>query len=388
MQQSDDNRIKLVDNNDELGKLCLNLSSSRLIALDTEFVRTNTFYGRLGLIQLYDGITCYLIDPIKITAWESFCRLIEEPKNKTVFHSASEDLSLLQTCLKISPNNLFDSQVAGAFLGLGFSLSYQALVQLVLGKHVEKDVTRSDWLARPLSLRQLEYAAEDVVHLPALEDRLKKQMILSDKIDWFNEECSSIISMSTRLENPKTWENAYSLISNAWKLEEENLECLQQLCYWREIQARKRNKPKTWVAKDKDLLNIALIIGDANSISTQMLMNADEIDQRFIRRDGDEILEKLKNSRYKLPPVNKQLLTYPLSLSSRKILQSCQKRVVELADKLSISPELLARKRILQRLVRNYEHHGYLFWPEEFSDWRKEVLQDSFVPLFPGSNQI
>ena len=384
MPRSDDNQIKLVDNNKKLNELCSDLNLVDLIALDTEFVRTNTFYGCLGLIQLCDGRNCYLIDPIEITEWESFCSLIQKPNRKTVFHSASEDLSLLQTSLKISPNNLFDSQIAGAFLGLGFSLSYQAIVKLVLGKHVEKDVTRSDWLARPLSTRQLQYAAEDVFHLPALEICLTEQMASSNKIDWFTEECSNIVSTAKGLENQATWETSYSLVSNAWKLEIESLECLQQLCFWREIQARKRNKPKAWIAKDKDLFNIALIIGDANSISTHMLMNEDKIDKRFIKRDGEEILEKLKNSRYKLEPINRELLTYPLSLSARKILKVCQSRVVSVAEKLSMSPELLARKRILQKLVRDYEYHGYLLWPEEFSEWRKEVLQDSFLPLFPS----
>ena len=384
MPRSDDNRINLVDDNRKLNELCSDLTSVDLIALDTEFVRTNTFYGRLGLIQLFDGRNCYLIDPIEITDWKSFCSLIQQPNRTTVFHSASEDLSLLQTSLKTSPNYLFDSQIAGAFLGLGFSLSYQALVKLVLGEHVEKDVTRSDWLARPLSARQLQYAAEDVFHLPALETCLREQMVSSNKIDWFAEECSNIVFTAKGLENQATWENAYSLVSNAWKLGIESLECLQQLCYWREIQARKRNKPKAWIAKDKDLFNIALIIGDAGSISTHMLKNEDKIDKRFIERDGDEILEMLRNSRYKLKTIDRKLLTYPLSLSARKILKVCQSRVVSVAEKLSMSPELLARKRILQKLVRDYECYGYLLWPEEFSEWRKEVLQDSFLSLFPS----
>ena len=79
------------------------------------------------------------------------------------------------------------------------------------------------------------------------------------------------------------------------------------------------------------------------------------------------------------------LLNYPLSLSARKTLKMCQKRVAEIAEKLSICPEVLARKRSLQKLVREYECYGHLLWSNEFSTWRKEVLQDSFLPLFPGS---
>ena len=152
--ESNSNRFELVDSDERLNELCQELYSEKLLALDTEFVRTNTFYGQLGLIQLYAAEACYLIDPIKVNAWDTFCEIFCEPTRLVILHSASEDLNLLSTSLNITPSCLFDSQIAGAFLGLGFSLSYQAIVQLILGQRVEKDVTRSNWLARPRSKRQ------------------------------------------------------------------------------------------------------------------------------------------------------------------------------------------------------------------------------------------
>ena len=207
-------------------------------------------------------------------------------------------------------------------------------------------------------------------------------LILENKVDWFEDECRSLLETSRGLEEPSNWESSYSQISGSWKLETENLECLQQLCYWRETQARQRNKPKSWIVKDSDLLIMSIIIGDSNHISIKKLMEETKIDKRFLKNHGEEIIEKLSNSRYRLKPIEKGLLNYPLSSSSRKILKQCQERVSEVADKLSISPELLARKRLLQKLVKDYEYSGTLIWPKGFSGWRKEVLNDSLTQIF------
>ena len=127
---------------------------------------------------------------------------------------------------------------------------------------------------------------------------------------------------------------------------------------------------------------MSTIIGDSNQISVKTLMEETKIDKRFLGSDGEEILERLTNSRYQLKPIEKALLNYPLSSSSRKILKQCQERVSEVANKLSIAPELLARKRLLQKLVKDYEYSGTLIWPKEASGWRKEVLNDSLTQIF------
>ena len=112
----------------------------------------------------------------------------------------------MQTTINLIPTTIFDSQVAAAFLGIGFSLSYQALVKLVLGKHIEKDVTRSDWLARPLTERQLQYAADDVCYLLTLETCLREKLKQANKMEWFEDECANILLNAQGVENPSNWE--------------------------------------------------------------------------------------------------------------------------------------------------------------------------------------
>ena len=171
-------------------------------------------------------------------------------------------------------------------------------------------------------------------------------------------------------------------------MKEEELECLQQLCFWREVQARERNKPKNWVAKDSDLLNLALVIADSSHITMEVLVEETRIDKELLRKNGQEILDLLKSSRYKLVPISKELLNYPLGPWARKKLKQCQMGVAEIAEKLSMAPELLARKRALQKLVRDYEHTGQLIWSGELAGWRRGVLEDRFSSLFKTDNTL
>ena len=139
--------------------------SAGVIALDTEFARFNTYYPIVGLIQIATRDDCFLIDPVALSDLEPLAPLLQNPGILKVFHACSEDLEVFQHALGVIPAPLFDTQIAAAVLGVGFSMSYQALVEHWLGVSLPKDQTRSDWLARPLTAQQLHYAALDVIHL-------------------------------------------------------------------------------------------------------------------------------------------------------------------------------------------------------------------------------
>ena len=138
MNAANGNSVLLIDNPTEFEGLVSHLRTLPSIGLDTEFVRTNTFYAKLGLVQISDLKNCYLIDPSKIENWNSFAELPETSGVPVIIHSSSEDLSVLKTSVGGNPSNLFDSQLASAFLGEGFSLSYQALVKLKLDVDLDK----------------------------------------------------------------------------------------------------------------------------------------------------------------------------------------------------------------------------------------------------------
>lgn len=382
MLTANGSQICLVENQREFEELCMVWSEHDYLAIDTEFIRTNTFYPKIGLIQLNDSTASYLIDPLCITNWDKFTALFSKDATEFCVHSCSEDLNLLHTTLAAVPHRIFDSQLAAAFLGLGFSLSYQGLVKLLLGQDIPKDETRSDWLRRPLSNTQLEYAANDVCYLLSLRTALMEQLQSKNVLAWFKEECALQIEIAGEYENKENWKNVYTGISNAWKLDDEKLERLQQLCYWRELKARERNKPRNWIAKDNDLFNLANLNQSETKLSTESLESLSLSDRRIISRYGEEIIETLNSPISGQMIVDRTLLNFPLRPPLRKKLKSCQNVVAVLAEKLSVAPELLARKRLLQELLRDYESHGVLRWQGELAGWRRELLEPEINPLF------
>lgn len=376
MRAANDFPIHLIESQTEFDLLCKSWAELNTISFDTEFVRTNTFYPKLGLLQLADATACYLVDPLCVSDWSGFCALLNMAELQFAIHSSSEDLNLLYTSIQCTPSNLFDSQLAAAFNGLGFSISYQGLVKLLLNSEIAKDETRSDWRKRPLSNAQLVYAANDVCYLSILQDRLLEQLEAKNRTAWFEEECKLQSKLVFELENQINWKNAYAGISNAWKLNNQDLAKLRGLCLWREEKARCLNKPRNWIAKDSDLLNLSLEGSVKNFKSIAFS------DRRFYPRYGNEIIEIIDSLVGDVSEVDRSILNFPLSPLLRKKLKSCQKVVAEIAERLTIAPELLARKRQLQNLARNYQNTGELLWEDDLSGWRREVLEEEISPLF------
>lgn len=374
--------VKFIDSDFLFAELCEKLADCPLLALDTEFMRTNTFYPKIGLLQLADETNCYLIDPLTITDWSVFKQLLVNPGCTFIIHSCGEDFNLLYTFLEQLPVRFFDTQIASSFLGLGFSLSYQSLVKDLLDIEIEKGETRSDWLRRPLTDKQIEYAAIDVKHLLELQRLLKDQLIAKEMLPWFEDECIQLSQIAAKGEMDKTWQNIYSTVSNAWKLDEQGLSRLQKLCYWREVEARASNKPRNWIAKDQDLLVLAIEFSTRDPADVDSLYDIRHLDRQLVRRYGKELLEEITETNSLSENIDRESLNTPISPSARKRLKSCQSAVRNKAEQLSMAPELLGRKKQLLEIVRNFEKQGRIQWPDNPNDWRKEVLLDDFERIF------
>lgn len=359
--------------------LCEKWRNTKYLAIDTEFVRTSTFYPRIGLLQIADESNCYLIDPLKISDWSIFSDLLVNSQCCFVIHSCSEDFNLLQTFLGCVPASVFDTQLAAAFLGLGFSISYQGLVSEILGIDVVKDETRSDWTKRPLSEAQKLYAAIDVRYLQQLQEILNTQLIERGRLQWFEAECTRQKSIAAASEVEKNWELFYAGLSNAWKLSDTGLQLLQKLCYWREQEARRRDKPRSWIVKDQELLSVANELSNADEISLSTVMSIQQVDSRFLSRYGDSLLELLSATDSDLQSINRELLNNPIKPAMRKKLKQCQKIVNLKAQELDMAPELLGRKKQLLDFLRKFERKGQMEWSGEFSGWRRQVLEEDFL---------
>ena len=161
--------IEWIDSNSGLQQMCQQLSQEPKLAVDTEFIRTDTFYPKIALIQISDGDQCWLIDVLAIDDFAPLKALLENPQQQLIFHACAEDLEVLEYALDIKPSTIFDTQIAAGITNIGYCMGYARLVDSMFEVSLDKQETRSDWLARPLTQRQLDYAAVDVQYLHAME---------------------------------------------------------------------------------------------------------------------------------------------------------------------------------------------------------------------------
>lgn len=377
---STSNPAQYISCTEELEHCCLQLDSKSALALDTEFVRTNTFYPNPGLIQIADDSTIYLIDPLAIEDLSAFSRLLDNEDITWVMHACSEDLVLLISEFGKLPTQIFDTQVAAAYLGYGFSLSYQAVVVEILSLHVDKDETRSDWTQRPLTDAQLHYAAADVEHLLPLYSLCHSKLIELGSLARLEEDMQHLMSSVSIMEDHSNWETMYADVSNAWRLSDHGLRLLQKLCVWREKEARNRNRPRNWIAKDNELFCIAQSFTGDTVVTKDALSDLKELPKGFLRKYSEK-LENILNDESPHLRIDHQLLNPPLPPKYRSTLKAWRKVIVTKSEELDIAPELLARKRWLLDLIKRFENTGRMDWQPPLAGWRKEALQNDFEKI-------
>lgn len=360
------------------------LRGARAVALDTEFIRTDTFYPRLALVQLSDGASTWLIDPLAFTDAElnPLRALLKDRQVVKVVHSCSEDLEVLRHVLGVLPEPVFDTQVAAAFVGFGFSLSYQALVREVTGIELDKHETRSDWLQRPLSPRQLRYAAEDVEHLPTIHRVLRGKLTELERLPWFEQDMENMLRAAADEPNPEEY---YARIKGAWKLNRQSLAVLRDLCAWREREARVRNRPRNRIVADSELLQLA--IGQPrnrqqlSALGTSGGRDKTGLHPRVLRVYGDQLLALIERAGTAQPRDYPAELPKPVPREQGGLMKQCKRLVESKASSLNMAVEIMARKADLSLLLQS-ALDGRARLPERLADtWRKEVVGDQLLAL-------
>jgi len=358
--------IKWINTSQQLEKLCQYWLQQEFIALDTEFVRERTYYPLQGLLQVSCGDTAWLLDPLAIDNWSCFAEVLKAPRTTKVLHACGEDLEVLQLLCGAMPEPLFDSQLAAAYAGLGFSWGYARLVEHFLGLELDKEETRSNWRQRPLSERQHEYAARDVVYLARLYPQLR-QLLSEQKLAWLLEDGTGLVAQQAQeTDFASLWQS----IKQAWRLEPQQAAVLQELAAWREQQARRRDLPRNRVLHESLLLELA-------QNPPQSLADLEQFDQLSPgskRRDGETIVRLSRQALAKPPEQWPAQLPQPLTIEQNKLIKQLRKPLNEFAARHELSAELLVRKKTLQDLILSRDAHGAYHLPDSLQGWRREQL--------------
>ena len=355
-----------------LATACANWRSKPAIALDTEFERVKTFWPKLALIQLCDGEQVALIDPLTISNWTPFAELLRDPKVIKVMHAAGEDLEAFLGGCDAVPTPLFDTQTALGLIGKGVSLGYAAAVQLYFGISLSKDMARTDWLMRPLSDEQLQYAVADVTYLlPIWQDcatRLKAR-----NLDTWHQEDGEYAARRLHQQEPP--EFLYRKLKAGFVLRGAQLAIARELCAWREQEARGNNIPRGHLLKDDSLI----LIAQKAPRNWPALSVLETLHPRALRVHGQAILNAVERGlacpQAQWPAPVRRLIDLPYGKS---LMEAMVAAVAAFAAEHAIPAELVFSRRALETLVLAIAD-GQPYPPANWQGWRRDGVQSALT---------
>ncbi|MBN9590475.1 MAG: ribonuclease D [Alphaproteobacteria bacterium 64-11] len=371
--------MRIVESNEALVGLVADMSGAPYLALDTEFLRDQTYYPRLCLIQAAAPGVEAIIDPLAPGIdLAPFYDLVRRPDIVKVLHAARQDIEIF--CLQggVVPDPLFDTQIAAMVCGFGDAASYETLARKVAKVEIDKSARFTDWSHRPLSKRQLEYALADVTHLRVIYEWMKAQLEKTGRAAWVAEEVAALQDPGLYRQDPEmAWRRLKPRTTN-----KRFLAVLAALAAWREREAQNRDVPRGRILKDEALSEIAahppetpealerirsVPKGFANSRMGKALMEA-----IVAARDGaapeGALAENRERRRREPSPAVVDLLKTLLRLK---------------AEEAGVAPRLIATSEDIERLAAN-EDDGVM----ALSGWRREVYGEDAIALRNGQLAI
>ena len=244
----------LVERDADLGLLCAALADAPWIAFDTEFLRSDSYFPRLCLMQVATPERVAVVDAITIDDLDPLFELLLDGRREVVVHSGEQDFEILYHLTGRIPRLVFDTQIAATMLGLGDQVSYAAAVEALLGVRLDKAHTRTNWARRPLAPGQLSYAADDVRHLCVLYQVEREALAAAGRVDWIDDDTATLTNLERYRTRPmETWQR----VKGKGRCEGPSLARLQAVAAWREREAMRADKPRRWILDDPDLLAIA-----------------------------------------------------------------------------------------------------------------------------------
>src|SRR5687768_11821851 len=248
--------LPLISDSATLAALIERMSSAPFVAVDTEFMRENSYWPELCLIQIATPDEAAAIDPKAegIDLKPLLDLLVENTEVLKVFHAGGQDLEIVHNLTGKTPVPLFDTQIAAMAMGFGEQVGYSNLIESMLGHVLDKGARFTDWSRRPLDKRQIDYAIADVTHLATIFPRMVDKLKKNGRGAWLDEEME-------RLADPSSFAFAPEDAWKRLKLPGRNpqlLGRLKALAAWRETEARSKNLPRGRIIKDDTLSELVV----------------------------------------------------------------------------------------------------------------------------------
>lgn len=359
----------LIQNQTDLDQLCDHLSAYDQVAVDTEFVRTNTYAPHLGLLQLSaDGVTV-CVDPLQDLSMDQLWQLLFDPARRNILHSAKQDLEVMWFDRNDIIHNLIDTQVCAALLGYPAQIGYAGLLSELLNIDIAKTQTRTDWSRRPLTDAQLHYAAEDVAHLPEMHSILQERLQQLGRYEWAVQDSQALCNIKFYKPDPSA---AWQRLKGIPFLPPAEQARARALATWREARAVAADKPRGWILSDKALLQLAT----ANPQHADRLQQIDDLAPAVIRNQGKKLLHILASTNDSFANGEIEIDQFKVDIDREKSLSKKMSTLIrEEAEKLGIAAEVLASKRDITALIRGAADTRVT------SGWRQEIVGDKLLGI-------
>lgn len=369
-----DDILRPITDQDALADFCEALSKHDFICVDTEFHRETTYWPELCLIQAsapgVEGLIDPLADDLDIGP---FLDLIAEESRVKVFHAARQDLEIFNRLIGYPPGPIFDSQIAAMALGLGDSISYDNLIQRILGSSIDKSSQFTDWTRRPLSDKQLKYALGDVTYLRDAYLVMCESLEAKGRSGWVREEM-------TDMEDPALYDTSPE---NAWqrlkirKPKQDYTAVLAAVAGWREDRAKTLDKPRRRVLKDDAIYEIAeQKPREAKAYDRLRAVPKGFINSRHAEGLVDAVNAALAEPEKYAPPLPKRKQNAQTPPGAPEMLKVLLKHV---SEEVEVVPRLIANAADVERIARGESDDI-----AAFTGWRDEVFGARARALLSG----
>ncbi|GEB69442.1 Ribonuclease D [Pseudoalteromonas carrageenovora] len=369
-------QYQLIETQNQLNTFVEQIKSKPILAIDTEFMRRRTLYPEVALIQVFDGEHLALIDPLAELSLFDFWEILKDPAVLKVLHSPSEDIEVFQKYAGFVPAPLFDTQFALQLLGEGNCMGFALMVKELLEIEIDKSESRTNWLQRPLTKKQLDYAAADTFHLLPCYELIIERINKAELFDIVINE-SELIANKRAFQTPD--ELLYKDIKNAWQLKPHELAVLKELAVWRRNKAIRKNLALNFVLKEHNMTEIA----KRGPSSLNSLRQIPGVESMEVNRSGVEILKCIETAKATPeelhPPVLKRLIDFP---SYKKVAKDIKQKVTKVAKEHNIPEDVMASKKQINQLiswnwkltdVQKQKH----IKPDLLSSWRYSYVKET-----------
>lgn len=366
--------VATITDDDQLAAFVERLQQTDWIVVDTEFLRERTYYPQLCLLQIASRDEIGLIDVLAVSQFAPLVRLLAEPQVLKIFHAADQDLEVLEYRFGVAPTPIFDTQIAATLTGMGDQIGYARMVEELLGIHLPKTQTRTDWSKRPLSAQALAYAVDDVRYLAVAWPLLRDELRQRERLQWAEADSATL---AVNVHQAATAADAWRRIRSWHRFNPCQQQVLAALAQWREQEAMRADRPRKWILADDALTTLA-----QRQPTTQAALEAiRSLPYKTAQRHGQELLSAIEQG-LQQPAAALAPLPQPLTDAQKRDYKKARQVLNACAQQANIPVPALATRKELEQMVCGRRDVRTL------RGWRAAVAGDKIVAAIESVGSV